>query len=65
MSYTPENKKIKNNRKPMWRLADFKDWNMYKNYLDHHGLLILELNYTPVDWQSYLKKLGKNPDLMG
>jgi len=49
--------------KQKWRLSDFKDWNMYKNYLFEHGNLKPELNFKPVDWRKYLKSSGKFIDL--
>lgn len=47
----------------LFRLSDFADWNMYKNYLFDHGNLNFDLTFRTCDWRKYLKKSGKPVDL--
>jgi len=63
MAYRKEkNEKVNMSANPKWRLHDFADWNMYKNYLFHHGMLNQKLIFKESDWQAYLIKSGKKPD---
>jgi hypothetical protein len=38
------------------RAGDFKDWNMYKCFLDDQGLLNFDLTYTRVNWRAYIER---------
>lgn len=52
----------KSGNKQAFVFNDFKDWNMYKNYLAYKGNLQHGLDFRVVDWQGYLKVSGKKPD---
>lgn len=48
---------------PQYRLSDFANWNMYKNYLSAWGILSLNLGFERSDFKAYLAASKKTSDV--